>query len=54
MSFLAPTPADEQRRRGLRRMRLVALSLLILAAAIYAVTLRLDHSGGWGYVNTGA
>ena len=54
MSFLALTPADEQRRRGLRRMRLVALSLLILAAAIYAVTLRLDHSGGWGYVNTGA
>ncbi len=54
MSFLASTPADEQRRQGLRRMRLVALSLLILAAIVYAVTLRLDHSGVWGYVNTGA
>lgn len=54
MSLLAPSPADAARRRGLRRMRIVALSLLLLAAIVYAVTLRLDHSGVWGYVNTGA
>ncbi|MDQ3450251.1 MAG: DUF445 domain-containing protein, partial [Actinomycetota bacterium] len=41
--------ADERRRRGLRRMRLVALSLLLLAAVVYAATL--DRSGGWEYVH---
>ncbi|NHI18671.1 DUF445 domain-containing protein [Phycicoccus endophyticus] len=35
-------------------MRLVALSLLLLAAAVFLATLRLDHGGAWGYVNTGA
>jgi uncharacterized membrane-anchored protein YjiN (DUF445 family) len=34
---------DEERRRGLRRMRLVALSLLVAAAVIYLLTL---HRGG--------
>nr|WP_324464680.1 DUF445 domain-containing protein [Phycicoccus elongatus] len=48
------TPADAERRRRLRVMRGVALSLLILAAVIFVATLRLDHSGIWGYVNTGA
>lgn len=53
MSLLAPSPADEQRRVGLRRMRAVALALLVLAAIVYAVTLR--HETGWlGYVNAGA
>ncbi|MFF1816024.1 DUF445 domain-containing protein [Kribbella sp. NPDC058245] len=41
--------ADLVRRRGLRQMRLVALSLLVLAAVIYVVTLHRD--GGWAYVN---
>ncbi len=41
--------ADEHRRRGLRRMKAVALSLLLLAAVVYALTLGLD--GGWGFVN---
>ncbi|MCB1239640.1 MAG: DUF445 family protein, partial [Tetrasphaera sp.] len=54
MSLMLSTPADAERRRRLRVMRGVALSLLILAAAIFVATLRLDHSGIWGYVNTGA
>ncbi|MCE1177715.1 MAG: DUF445 domain-containing protein [Micrococcales bacterium] len=51
---MVSTEADEQRRVGLRRMKALALSLLILAAVVYLATLRLDHSGVWGYVNTGA
>lgn len=54
MSLMAPSPADERRRSGLRRMRLLALSLLVLAAVVFLATLRLDHSGVWGYVNTAA
>ena len=50
MSFLEPTPADAARRAGLQRMRLVALSLLVLAAAVYLVTLRAEAYGAWGYV----
>ena len=46
------SPADEHRLTRLRRMKAVALGLLVLAAVIYLVTLNLDHSGGWGYVNT--
>jgi len=53
VSLLAPSPADAQRRVGLRRMRAVALSLLVLAAIVYAVTLGSD-SGWLGYVNAGA
>ena len=53
MSLLAPSPADAQRRAGLRRMRGVALGLLVLAAIVYAATLR--HETGWlGYVNAGS
>ena len=54
MSLMAPSPADAARRSGLRRMRLVALSLLLLAAVVFLATLRLDHDGVWGYVNTAA
>jgi uncharacterized membrane-anchored protein YjiN (DUF445 family) len=35
-------------------MKTVALSLLGLAAVVYLLTLRLDHTGVWGYVNTAA
>ncbi|MBM6403063.1 DUF445 domain-containing protein [Phycicoccus sp. CSK15P-2] len=35
-------------------MRLVALSLLLLAAVVFLATVRLDHDGVWGYVNTAA
>ncbi|GAB3585145.1 DUF445 domain-containing protein [Calidifontibacter terrae] len=44
--------ADEQRRRGLRRMRALALSLLVFAAIVFVVTH--GHGGGWGYVNATA
>ena len=44
--------ADEARRRGLRRMRSVAVSLLVLAAVVYVATL--GQEGFWGYVNAGA
>ena len=54
MSFFQETPADARRRAGLRRMRMVATGLLVLAAIVYVLTLRLDHDGVWGYVNTAA
>jgi uncharacterized membrane-anchored protein YjiN (DUF445 family) len=63
---VAPTPAllaplvpgsgseaDERRRQGLRRMKAVALSLLLLSAVVYVVTLRGDGVV-IGYVNAGA
>ncbi len=43
---------DEERRRGLRRMRTVALGLLVLAAVVFLLTLGRD--GFWGFVNAGA
>ena len=43
---------DEQRRRGLRRMRTLAVALLLFAAVVYLLTLGRD---GWvGFVNAGA
>ncbi len=46
------TSADAARRTALRRMRAVALSLLVFAAVVYAATLGQD---GWlGFVNAGA
>ncbi|MEP7034130.1 MAG: DUF445 domain-containing protein [Actinomycetota bacterium] len=45
-------PADLVRRQGLRRMRAVALSLLVLAAVVFILTRNRD--GGWGYVNATA
>jgi uncharacterized membrane-anchored protein YjiN (DUF445 family) len=44
--------ADATRRSALRRMRTVAVSLLIFAAVVYLATL--DRDGAWGYVNAGA
>lgn len=41
--------ADAERRRGLRRMRTLALSLLVAAAVVYVVTL--DRGGVWAYVH---
>jgi uncharacterized membrane-anchored protein YjiN (DUF445 family) len=53
ISIITPDPgADEARRRGLRQMRTVAVSLLVLAAIVYAATLGED--GLWGFVNAGA
>ncbi len=44
--------ADEERRRGLRQMRSVAVGLLFLAAVVYVLTL--DREGFWDFVNAGA
>jgi uncharacterized membrane-anchored protein YjiN (DUF445 family) len=52
MATLTLSAADEVRRRGLRQMRTVALSLLLFAAVIYVLTLHRD--GGWGYLNAAA
>jgi uncharacterized membrane-anchored protein YjiN (DUF445 family) len=51
--LITPDPdADEARRRGLRRMRTVAVSLLGFAAVVYVATLGQD--GLLGFVNAGA
>ncbi len=53
ISLITPdTGADEERRSRLRRMKAVALGLLVLAAVVYAVTLGDD--GFLGFVNAGA
>ncbi len=53
VSLITPDPgADEERRRGLRQMRTVAVGLLVLAAVVYVATLGTD--GVWGFVNAGA
>ena len=52
MTSLVLSPADETRRRGLRRMRTLALSLLLLAAVVFLLTLHRD--GAWGFVNAAA
>lgn len=44
--------SDEIRRSALRRMRTVAVSLLLFAAAVYVATL--GEHGFWGFVNAGA
>jgi uncharacterized membrane-anchored protein YjiN (DUF445 family) len=44
--------ADEERRRGLRRMRSLAVGLLLFAAVVYIATLHQD--GFLGFVNAGA
>ncbi len=51
MSFLEPSPADEARRAGLRRMRIVATSLLGIAFVIFLLT-NGHQEGLWGYVHT--
>src|SRR2546428_5790585 len=52
MATLTLGAADLVRRRGLRQMRSVALSLLVLAAVIYVATLH--RGGGWAYLNAAA
>jgi uncharacterized membrane-anchored protein YjiN (DUF445 family) len=53
LSLMLPEgAADAERRRRLRRMRSLAVGLLVFAALVYLVTL--DHGGFWGYVNAGA
>src|SRR5918999_1834890 len=53
LSMVTPDPAlDEERRRGLRRMRSLAVSLLLFAALVYLLTL--DQDCFLGFVNAGA
>ena len=53
VTMITPNPeADAVRRRGLRRMRTVAVGLLAAAAVVYALTLGQD--GFLGFVNAGA
>ncbi len=52
MTAMLLSPADLSRRRGLRRMRAVALSLLVFAAIVFIVTRNRD--GAWGFVNATA
>jgi uncharacterized membrane-anchored protein YjiN (DUF445 family) len=53
IAMITPDPAaDARRRRGLRRMRTLAVSLLVLAAVVYLATL--DRGGALGFVNAGA
>jgi len=51
MATMAIEP-DAARVSGLRRMRLLALSLLVLAAVTYLLTLH--RSGAWAYLNAAA
>lgn len=44
------TPDDVARRRSLRRMKAVALGLLVAAAAVYVAATAAGAEGGWGYV----
>lgn len=53
MSFMAASPADAARRTGLRRMRIVATSLLVVAFLVFVLTNGRDE-GVWGYVHTAA
>ena len=57
MTTTAPLPAgdpvaDVRRAHALRRMRAVALGLLLLAALVFVLTH--DRDGFWGFVNAGA
>ncbi|MHB8186191.1 MAG: DUF445 domain-containing protein [Dermatophilaceae bacterium] len=52
MTTMLLGPADLVRRRGLRRMRAVAVSLLVLAALVFILTRNRD--GAWGFVNATA
>ena len=53
ISMITPDPeADAERRSGLRKMRTVAVALLIFAAVVYLLTL--GESGFLGFVNAGA
>ena len=53
LTMITANPAaDAERRRGLRRMRTLAVSLLAFAAVVYVATL--DQDGFLGFVNAGA
>ena len=53
LTMITPDPeADLRRAAALRRMRSIAVGLLLFAAVVYVATLGQD--GFWGFVNAGA
>ncbi|MFT3968787.1 MAG: DUF445 domain-containing protein [Micropruina sp.] len=54
MSLATMSPPDQERASRLRRMKLIALGMLLLAAVVYLATLRVADQGVWGFVNAGA
>ena len=54
LAMASDPEADAERRRGLRQMRLVALSLLLFAAVVFLATLSRANDGYWGFVHAGA
>ena len=54
LAMASDPEADAERRRGLRQMRLVALSLLLFAAVVFLATLSRANDGFWGFVHAGA
>ncbi|HMR20685.1 MAG TPA: DUF445 domain-containing protein, partial [Micropruina sp.] len=54
MTIATLSEADQERAARLRRMKLVALSLLMAAAVVYLATLGVADAGVWGFVNAGA
>ncbi|GAB3624578.1 DUF445 domain-containing protein [Mariniluteicoccus endophyticus] len=52
--MLVDAPGDAERREGLRRMRIVATSLLVAAALIWALTLQADPWSPLGFVSAAA
>ncbi|WP_432559874.1 DUF445 domain-containing protein [Granulicoccus sp. GXG6511] len=53
-SMLEDSPEDEARRKGLRHMRIVATSLLGVAAVIFLLTLGQPPTSVLGFINTAA
>ncbi|MGW2646516.1 DUF445 domain-containing protein [Streptomyces sp. NPDC001393] len=56
-TMTAFTPADEERRRGVRRMKLTATSMLLVVALVYVLAKLASHEGAgpWaGYVAAAA
>ncbi len=52
MDASALSPADQRRRTRLRKMKGIALSLLIAAAITFVISVQQDQSGIWGWVTT--
>jgi uncharacterized membrane-anchored protein YjiN (DUF445 family) len=51
MTGLLPTVPEPTQRRSLRRMKLTASGLLVLAAVTYVLAWRVEHNGGPGWVS---
>lgn len=52
MDASALSPTDQLRRDRLRRMKGIALSLLVVAAITFVISVRQDQAGVWGWITT--